>query len=77
MSALWLVLIVGVLLGLPAGWAVHREEDQQYVERRALFLARQMTGSLPPPELPDPADVIDAEIVTAWSTRLDRPEVTR
>lgn len=70
------VVIVTLIAGLYVGWAVHREGDRAYIERRAQWIARNEL----PPQLSQPVchdDVIEAELVYAPSARLDRPEVTR
>jgi hypothetical protein len=71
------VVIVALLAGMYVGWAVHREVDSAYIERRARWIAH---NELAPPAPPQPAwsgDVIEAELLYAPSARMDRPEVTR
>ncbi|HEX5345978.1 MAG TPA: hypothetical protein VFW64_02580 [Pseudonocardiaceae bacterium] len=69
----WPTVIVVLIAGLCAGWAVHRDHDARYIERRARWIAR---NELTPPA-PARGEVIEAELLYAPSVRLDRPEVTR
>jgi hypothetical protein len=65
------VAIVVLFAGLVGGWAIHREVDQRYVERRAQWIAQNELA----PMRAD--DVIEAELLYAPSARMDRPAVTR
>jgi hypothetical protein len=68
--------IVVLLAGMCVGWAVHREVDSAYIERRARWIAHNELA----PRVAAPAwtgDVIEAELLYAPSARMDRPEVTR
>lgn len=80
MSWMWLVVVFALLLGLFGGWAARRDENAAYIEARARWMAQQMLTAragrrVPCPALPEPTDVIDAEVVYAHATRPDRPEV--
>jgi hypothetical protein len=75
MSLWWALVLPVLVLGFTAGWAARRQDNRDYIERRARWIAQHELA----PRLPQPAhyDVIEAELLYAPSTRLDRPEVTR
>ena len=76
----WLMVVVGLVPAFGAGWAARGGDDAAYIQSRAEYLAQQMVAAraarwAPRPALPEPVEVIDAEVVYAHATRPDRPEV--